>query len=321
MNIEKQGKSREKGQAQEKTLDTSEYTELQPQKDYKNQQTKTRIENQNEVEMVDKENLKIEKQKPYQKILYPSNTCNKEENNSEIQCLNVHTEQSKETDDIIYPRKYWRTATEEGNRPNIKDRTRNSNNGELNHTANNHNISTIDKESKVPTQESELVEKETLNVNIQTSHIEQYKYPHNTNVSSEPIIDRVLHQKGSGEELNQNEDVRVTGIGNRIAGENLGGKEKEEINKEICLCCNKYLETGLESEQCGNWFYYECEGTTEEQVKNNFPEQVQYKCTKDQLTKFANAENTNNPNLDKKAKVIKNNTKGDGSNTHQTEKS
>ena len=47
MNIEKQGKSREKGQAQEKTLDTSEYTELQPQKDYKNQQTKTIIENQN----------------------------------------------------------------------------------------------------------------------------------------------------------------------------------------------------------------------------------------------------------------------------------
>ena len=84
-NIEKQGKSREKGEEQEKTLDASEYTELQPQKDYKNQQTKTRIENQNEVEIVDKENLKIGKQKPYQKTLYPINTCNKEENNSEIQ--------------------------------------------------------------------------------------------------------------------------------------------------------------------------------------------------------------------------------------------
>ena len=94
-------------------------------------------------------------------------------------------------------------------------------------------------------------------------HIEQYKYPHNTNISNEAIIDRALHQKGSGEELNQNKDARITGIGKRIARKNLWGKEKEEINKEICLCCNKYIETG------GNWFHYKCEDTTEEQVKNH----------------------------------------------------
>ena len=42
---------------------------------------------------------------------------------------------------ILYTlKKYWQTATEEGNRPKIKDRTRKGyNNGELNHTANNHN--------------------------------------------------------------------------------------------------------------------------------------------------------------------------------------
>ena len=83
--------------------------------------------------------------------------------------MNAYTEQNKETDDIICPRKYWETATEEGNGPNIKDRTRNSyNNGELNHTANNHSKNIINKESKVETQESELVQKETFNVNIQT---------------------------------------------------------------------------------------------------------------------------------------------------------
>ena len=118
--------------------------------------------------------------------------------------MNVHTEQNKETDDIIYPRKYWQTATEEGNGPNIKDELRSSsNNRVLNHTANNHSKNLIDTESKAEIQESELVEKETFNVNIQSSHIEQYKYPRNTNVNSEPITDRVLHQKGSGEELNQ----------------------------------------------------------------------------------------------------------------------
>ena len=33
--------------------------------------------------------------------------------------------QGKETNNIIYPRKYWQTAAEEGNGPNFKDRTRN----------------------------------------------------------------------------------------------------------------------------------------------------------------------------------------------------
>ena len=191
--------------------------------------------------------------------------------------MNAYTEQNKETDDIICPRKYWETATEEGNGPNIKDRTRNSyNNGELNHTANNHSKNIINKESKVETQESELVQKETFNVNIQTQHIEQCKYPHNTNIRSEPIIDRVLHQKGSGEELNQNKDARVKGIGKRIAGKKLRGKGKEEIDKEICLCCNKYVEIGVECGQCGNWFHYRCEDTTKEQVKNHYPAHMQY---------------------------------------------
>ena len=47
------------------------------------------------------------------------------------------------------------------------------------------------------------------------------------------------------EELNQNKDARVTDIGKRTAVKKLRGKEKEEINKEICSCCNKYVETEL----------------------------------------------------------------------------
>ena len=52
------------------------------------------------------ENFEIEKQKPYQKLLDSSNTSDREESNSGIQRLNVHTEQIKETDDIIYLIKY-----------------------------------------------------------------------------------------------------------------------------------------------------------------------------------------------------------------------
>ena len=111
-------------------------------------------------------------------------------------------------------------------------------------------------------------------MNIQTSHIEQYEYLQNTNESNEPIIERVLHQKGGGEELNQNKDARVTGIGKRKAWKNLRKKEKQAINKEVCPCCNKYVETGVECGQCGNGFHYKCEGTTEEQVKNHYPEHM-----------------------------------------------
>ena len=97
----------------------------------------------------------------------PSNTRDRGENNSEIRSLNVYTEQNKETDDIIYPRKYWQTSTEEGNGPNNKDRTSNGyNNWEIIHNANNHNKNILDKESKVETQDSEPVEKEALNLNI-----------------------------------------------------------------------------------------------------------------------------------------------------------
>ena len=85
-----------------------------------------------------------------------------------------------------------------------------------------------------------------------------------------------MHQKGGGDELNQNEDARVTYTGNRNAKKNLRGKEKEEINKEICLCCDKYVGTGVECGQCGNWFHYKCEDTTEEQVKNHYPAHMQY---------------------------------------------
>ena len=66
-NTEKQGKSRKEREEQEKITDTSNYTEPQPQQDYKNHQAITRIKDQNEVGTVEKENLEIEKQKPHQK--------------------------------------------------------------------------------------------------------------------------------------------------------------------------------------------------------------------------------------------------------------
>ena len=92
--------------------------------------------------------------------------------------------------------------------------------------------------------------------------------------------------------LKKNKNAWVTGIWLRNAGKNLRAQEKEEINKNICSCCNKFVKTGIERGKCSNWFHYK----SEEQVKNLYPEDMQYICKKDRLKKCPNAENSNNPN-------------------------
>ena len=93
-----------------------------------------------------KKRILKQKKKTYQKTLDPSNKRDREENNRELQRLNVDTEKNKETDDIVYCRKYWRTVTEEGNGPKINDRARNNyNKGEIKHATDNYNKNIINK--------------------------------------------------------------------------------------------------------------------------------------------------------------------------------
>ena len=66
----------------------------------------------------------------------------------------------------------------------------------------------LDKESKVEIQENELVKKELLTANNQTSHAKQCKYPTNKNKSNGHIIERVTRERGLGEELKENKDAR-----------------------------------------------------------------------------------------------------------------
>lgn len=100
-----------------------------------------------------------------QKNADPSNT-ELERKKAQVQILNTDGEQNKETDDTIYPWKYWGNVAEESNE--LKDRIREVK-GEINHSANNHKKKMIDKESKGEIQDNAPLEKETLNVNIETS--------------------------------------------------------------------------------------------------------------------------------------------------------
>ena len=56
----------------------------------------------------------------------------------------------------------------------------------------------------------------------------------------------------------------------------------EGSEKEICMGCNKYVETGVQCRSCYRWYHYKCEGTTEKEIKKLYPEEIHYIFKKDQ---------------------------------------
>ena len=56
----------------------------------------------------------------------------------------------------------------------------------------------------------------------------------------------------------------------------------KDSEKEICMGCNKYVETGVQCGSCYRWYHYKCEGTTEKEIKKLYPEETHYICKKDQ---------------------------------------
>ena len=56
----------------------------------------------------------------------------------------------------------------------------------------------------------------------------------------------------------------------------------EGSEKEICMGCNKYVETGVQCGSCYRRYHYKCEGTTEKEIKKLYPEETHYICKKDQ---------------------------------------
>ena len=96
----------------------------------------------------------------------------------------------------------------------------------------------------------------------------------------------MLHWSAGGEELKQSKYERVTDKQNWNAGEKLRTQQKEEINKEMCLCCNKFVKTDVKFGQCGNWFHYICDGTTEEQVKKKKTQSACHTYTEKTLQNF-----------------------------------
>ena len=68
----------------------------------------------------------------------------------------------------------------------------------------------------------------------------------------------------------------------RNTGKTKPQKVTEGSEKEICMGCNKYVETGVQCGGCYRWYHYKCEGTTEKEIKKLYPEETHYICKKDQ---------------------------------------
>ena len=59
-------------------------------------------------------------------------------------------------------------------------------------------------------------------------------------------------------------------------------KTKENSEKEMCMGCNKYVETGVQRGCFYRWNHYKCEGTTEKEIKKLYSEETHYMCKKEQ---------------------------------------
>ena len=72
----------------------------------------------------------------------------------------------------------------------------------------------------------------------------------------------------------------------RNIGENKPQNITEDSEKEICMGCSKYDETGAQFGSCYRWYHYKCEGTTEKKIKKLYSEKTHYICKKDQDSEF-----------------------------------
>ena len=46
--------------------------------------------------------------------------------------------------------------------------------------------------------------------------------------------------------------------------------------------CKKFDQTGVQCGSCYRWYHYNCEGTTENEVKKLYPEETYYICKKNE---------------------------------------
>ena len=57
-------------------------------------------------------------------------------------------------------------------------------------------------------------------------------------------------------------------------------KSTDIKNRDAYSLCNRPVKTGIECGICSRWFHYKCEGSTEERVLKEYPQEIHYICKK-----------------------------------------
>ena len=57
-------------------------------------------------------------------------------------------------------------------------------------------------------------------------------------------------------------------------------KSTDIKNRDACSLCNRSVKTGIEYGICSRWFHHKCEGSTEERVLKEYPQEIHYICKK-----------------------------------------
>ena len=63
------------------------------------------------------------------------------------------------------------------------------------------------------------------------------------------------------------------------------GKSTDINNRDACPVWNRPVKRGVECGVCNRWFRYKCEGTTEERVLKEYPQEIHYICKKEKEQK------------------------------------
>ena len=135
------------------------------------------------------------------------------------------------------------------------------------------------KHEKVIANETKIKEKETENQGDKTSTREEEKNNKNTSKADELEAGHFkLHQE-TLKSSQKNKQKEITLEKNDERERNIGETKPQNITeygeKEICMKCNKYVETGVQCGSCCRWHHYKCEGTTEKEIKKLYSEETQ----------------------------------------------
>ena len=75
-------------------------------------------------------------------------------------------------------------------------------------------------------------------------------------------------------------EMKKRGKEDNINSELAQEKSTDIKNRDACSLCNRSVKTGIEYGICSRWFHHKCEGSTEERVLKEYPQEIHYICKK-----------------------------------------